>query len=201
MILCATFVVLGCTSSGSLGCGSDGTSTPTVDSDLTGVYTVDVYQQSEEDACDTLADVDPAPARIVFYGAESDSAQGGVALAGQFCGSVEDCRLRAAQRPIATNYAFLRGNDTDGWQGWGIASRDGVGDECLYQVQEHTLAATGEQGIRVDTREVVTQFQATAPSNGSGTGTCTDRDAINSITPESPCKQAYLLEATFEERL
>lgn len=197
-----TVVVLGCTGSSSLGCGSSGGSdTPDVSSDLPGIYTVDSYQQSEEDACDTIAEVDPAPARIVLYGAESESVPGGVALAGQFCGSVEDCRFRVAQSPFATNYAFLRGDDTDGWQGWGIASRNGVGDECLYEVQEHTLTAAGEQAIRIDTREVVTQFQATDPGDGSGTGTCTDRAAIDAITPDSPCKQVFLLEASFEEQL
>lgn len=203
MIALITCVVLGCTGGSSLGCGSsgDGSDTPSLDSDLPGIYSVDVYRQSEEDACDTVADVSPAPARIALYAAESESAPGGVALAGQFCGSVEDCRLRVAQRPVAANYAFLRGNDADGWEGWGIASRDGVGDQCLYQVQVHTIAVTGEDAVRIDTREVVSRFDATEPEGGSGTGMCRDRDAINAVTPDSPCKQVFLLEASFEDRL
>ena len=202
MIFFATCLAVGCTSSGNLGCGSSGgeESTPSVNSNLVGIYTLDTYRQSEA-VCDLFADVDPAPSRLVLYGAESESAEGGVALGGQFCGSALDCRRKVKDLPFTTNYAFLRGNDTDGWEGWGIASQGMAGDECLVQVQSHTLSTTGEQTIRVDTREVETRYDSSEPAEGTDTVTCTIRGAIDAITPDSPCKKVFLLEATFEEGL
>lgn len=201
MMFVTTCLAVGCTSSGSLGCGSsdEEPGAPKIDSNLVGIYTLDNYQQSEA-SCDALADA-PVASRVVLYGVESESAPGGVALGGQFCGSALDCRRKVRELPFTTNYAFLQGNDANGWEGWGIASRDMVGDDCLVQVQTHALSSTGNKTIRIDTREVETRYDASEPAEGTDTVTCTIRGAIDAVTPDSPCKKVFLLEATFEEGL
>ncbi len=204
ILFIATCLAVGCTSGGSLGCGSgsgNGASEPMVDSDLLGVYRLDQYQQSEQGGCDTLVDVDPAPSRLAVYSVPSDEAPGGAALAGQFCGSVLDCRRRVKDLPTIVNYSFLQGSDAAGWQGWGIPNEGSlVGDQCLIEVQGHTLTSPSSQKIRIDTRQVETSFMATIPE-GTTEATCTIRNAIESVDEDDPCTALFNLEATFEAGL
>lgn len=202
-VFLTTCLALGCTSSGTLGrgCGSgDGARTPTVDSDLLGIYEIDQYQQSPG-GCDQLMDVDPAPSRLVIHSAPTDENSGGAALVGQFCGSVLDCRKRVNDFPGFINYSFLQGSDAAGWKGWGIASEDMAGDQCLVGVQTHTLTSSGAQAIRIDTRQVQTEYKPPDPPAGSNEVTCSIREAIESIDADSPCTALFLLEATFETDL
>lgn len=202
-IFFTTSLVLGCTGGGSLGCGSsDGTSEPTVNSNLLGIYQLDRYQQSEQGGCDPLMDVDPAPSRVVIYSVPSDENPSGAVVAGQFCGSALDCRRRVKDFPTLVDFSFLQGSDAAGWVGWGIASPpDVVGDQCVAEVQTHTLTSLSNQAIRIDTRQVETEHDASEPEPGTTTVTCTIRGAIDAIEAESPCTKLFLLEATFETDL
>ena len=202
ILFIATCLAVGCTSGGSLGCGSgSGASEPTVDSDLLGIYRLDQYQQSEQGGCDTLVDVDPAPSRLAVYSVPSDEAPSGAALVGQFCGSVLDCRRRVKDLPTIVNYSFLQGSDAAGWQGWGIPNEGSlVGEECVIEVQGHTLTSPSSQKIRIDTRQVETSFMATIPE-GTTEAICTIRNAIESVDDDDPCTALFELEATFEAGL
>lgn len=201
VLFIAACLAVGCTSGGTLGCGSsDGASAPTVDSDQLGIYRLDRYQQSQ-DGCDQLMDADAAPSRLVVYSVPSDESSSGAALAGKFCGSVLDCRRRVKDLPEVVNYSFLQGSDAAGWQGWGIASQGMATDKCLVEVQTHTLTSTGNRTIRIDTRQVESEFDSSKPAPGTNDVTCSIRTAIESIDDESPCTALFLLEATFEEGL
>jgi hypothetical protein len=197
-IFFTTCLALGCTSSGTLGCGSSDEGGSTVDSELLGIYQIDQYQSSQG-GCDKLMDLDGSP-RLVLYAAPSSESPGGAVIAGQFCDSVDDCRTRVKDFPTTANYAFFGGSDAAGWQGWGFASKGSLGDQCLYEVQSHSLTSSSDPKITIDTRQVETVFPPTVPE-GSTEATCSDRDAIDSINDESPCKALFLLEATFETRL
>ena len=204
ILFIATCLAVGCTSGGSLGCGSDseGASEPTVDSDLLGIYRLDQYQQSEQGSCDPLTDVDPAPSRLVVYSVQSDEAPSGAVVGGQFCGSELDCRRKAKDFPTLVNFSFLQGSDASGWVGWGIASPlEVVGDQCVAEVQTHTLTSPSNQAIRIDTRQVETEHDASDPEPGTTAVTCSVRGAIDAIEAESPCTKLFLLEATFETDL
>lgn len=200
MIFLATCLAVGCTGGGSLGCGSsDDAGGATVDSELPGIYTLDQYQQSEG-SCDMLMDVDPAPSRLLVYGIPSTNNPDKGVLIGRFCGSVADCQQKANEdRPSVVPYSFLQGSDAAGWQGWGIASEGAAGDQCLAEVQAHTMTSTREGAIRIDTRQVEVDYPPSDP--GSVTATCTVRGAIDAIDDESPCTKVFLLEATFEAAL
>lgn len=192
---------VGCTSSGTLGCGSgDGASAPTVDTQLLGIYQLDQYQQSEG-GCDQLVDVEPAPSRLAIYTVPSNDNPDKAVLVGQFCGSVLDCRRRVKDFPFVVNYSFFEGSDAAGWQGWGIASEGMANDQCLVEVQTHTLTSSSSQAIRIDTTQVETEYMPSDPAPGTNEVTCSIRAAIESIDEESPCTKLFLLEATFEEGL
>jgi len=199
LIFFAGCLALGCSSSGTLGCGSgDGASAPTVDTQLLGIYQLDQYQQSEG-GCDQLVDVDPAPSRLAMYTVPSNENPDKAVLVGQLCGSVLDCRRRVKDLPTIINYSFLEGSDATGWTGWGFPSEgDMDGDQCRVEVQTHTLTSPSSQAIRIDTRQVETVFMGMVEGNDA---TCARRDAIASINDESPCTALFLLEATFETSL
>jgi len=199
-IFLTTCLTLGCTSSGTLGCGSDGAAAPTLDTQLLGIYTLDKYQHSP-DGCDQLMDVDPAPSRLVIYTVPSSENPDRAILVGQFCVSEPDCRSKANGPSTPVSYSFLQGSDSAGWQGWGIASRGSAGDQCLVEVQTHTLTSPGAQAIRIDTTQVETEFKPSDPAPGSNEVTCSIKDAIDSVDADSPCKALFLLEATFEKGL
>jgi len=203
IIYITTCLAVGCTGSGSLGCGSsEGASGPTVDSDLLGIYEVAQYKRSEEGQCDQLSDVDPAPSRVVIYSAPSAENPDKAVMIGQFCDSVSDCRGRPENPPPFTNYLFLQGSDPAGWQGWGIAKApEVVGDQCRIEIQTHTLTSPSNQAIRIDTKQVLTEHDASEPAEGSNEVTCSVDDAIADIDENSPCTLVYLLEATFETSL
>ena len=197
-IFLMTSLALGCTSSGTLGCSGSGGEAPTVDSELLGIYRVDRYQGSEA-GCDQLTDLDGAP-RLALYSLPSASDPNATLLVGQFCGSVEDCGQRVKNRPTAANYSFFEGSDGPGWLGWGLASEGMVGDQCKVDIQTHTLTSPSDQAIRIDTKQVETEFAPMVPE-GSTEATCKFRDAIASIDDNDPCKALFLLEATWEAPL
>jgi hypothetical protein len=200
VLLIAAWLAVGCTSSGTLGCGSgDGASASTVDTQLLGIYQLDQYQQSQG-GCDQLIDVDPAPSRLAIYTVPSNDNPDKGVLVGRFCGSVLDCRSRVKEDPPSIiNYSFLEGSDATGWTGWGFPGEGGmVGDQCRVEVQTHTLTSSSPQAIRIDTRQVETVFMGMVEGNEA---TCTFRDAIASVSDESPCTALFLLEATFETSL
>jgi hypothetical protein len=206
IIFIATCLAVGCTSSGTLGCGSsdgDVASEPTVDSELLGIYRLDQYQQSEQGGCNALTDVDSASSHLVLYSVPSDENPSGAALAGQFCGSDLDCRSRVKDFPtLGVDFAFLQGSDAEGWVGWALPSPlEVVGDQCVAEVQTHTLTSPTNQAIRIDTRQVETEYMPSDPAPGTNEVTCSIRDAIDSIDDASPCTKLFLLEATFEEGL
>ena len=199
IVFIATCLAVGCSSSGTLGCGSgDGASAPTVDTQLLGIYQLDQYQQSEG-GCDQLVDVDPAPSRLAVYTVPSNENPDKAVLVGQLCGSVLDCRRRVQDLPTIINYSFLEGSDATGWTGWGFPSEGGMaGDQCRVEVQTHTLTSPSSRAIRIDTRQVETVFMGMVEGNDA---TCTRRAAIASVNDESPCTALFLLEATFETSL
>jgi hypothetical protein len=197
-IYIGAFLMLGCSSSGVMGCGSSGQGAPTVDSQLLGIYLIDKYQGSG-DGCGQLMDLDGAP-RLALYSTPSAENPDEARLVGQFCGSVDNCRDRIRDFPAVINYAFFEGTDAAGWQGWGIASQGSLGDQCLVDVQSHSLTSPSAQTISIDTRTVETVFAPAVPE-GSNEGTCSIRDAIASVSDDSPCKGLFLLEATFETSL
>ena len=172
-----------------------------MDSELLGIYQLDQYQRSEDGGCDPLIDVDPAPSRLVVYAVPSNENPDVGVLVGKFCGTVLDCRTRVKDLSTVANYAFFQGSDAAGWQGRGIASQGSLGDQCLVEVQTHTLASTGNQAIRIDTRQVETEFMPSEPEPGSNEVTCSIRDAIESVDDDSPCTALFLVEAAFETGL
>ena len=204
ILFIANCLAVGCTGSGTLGCGSEsGTAGPTVDTELLGIYLVDQYQKSEEGGCDQMADVDPAPSRLVVYSVPLNDKPNEAALVADFCGSVLGCRQTAQSASEPHNYSFLDGSDEASWVGWGLPSPPVlIGDkECEGEVQAHTLTSTGNQAIRIGTEQVETKYDASKPEPGSDVVTCSVRDAINDIDENSPCTAVYLLEAIFEEKL
>jgi len=195
-VFLAACLALACLTSAASGCGSsDGGGTPEVDSDLLGIYEINAYQTSPE--CGELTDAQGAP-RLVLYSATRNDDPDQPLMAGQFCGSVEDCRARAEAALPAVNYSFFDGNDAEGWLGYGIASQGFVGEQCRVDVQVHTLTSTSDQSIEIDTKQVETIYQATLDGNEA---TCSIQDAIASITDDLPCTGLFLVEATFETSL
>ncbi len=194
-----TCLALACLWGTASGCGgSESAGTPQIDSDLLGIYGVDLFQSSPE--CGELMDVESAP-RLVLYSATLNDDPDQPVLAGQFCGSVEDCRARAAALPGSVNYSFFEGNDAQGWIGYGIASQGFLGAQCRVEVQVHTLTSTSDQAIEIDTRQVETIYDPTDPPEVGEDATCGILAAIAAITEDSPCTGLFLLEATFETGL
>ena len=189
-------LALACLMGAASGCGSsDGGAPPEVDSDLLGIYLVDLFQTSPE--CGELTDAQGTPRLVLYSTTRNDDPEQAV-MAGQFCGSVEDCLARVETIPGAVNYSFFEGNDADGWVGYGIARTGFSGDQCAVEVQVHTLSSTSDQSIEIDTREVETVYPPAAPGRDA---TCTIEDALGSITDESPCTSLFRLEATFDRDL
>jgi len=182
--------------SAAVGCGSsseDGP--PQVDSGLLGIYTVDLFQTSDD--CEELMDEDGAP-RLVLYSTPRNDDPDEAVMVGQLCGTLEDCRLRADGAPAVVNYSFFEGSDEQGWIGYGIARTGFSGDQCAADVQVHVLASTSGQSIEIDTREVETVYP---PENPGRDATCTIEDALAAVMEDSPCTGLFRLEATFETEL
>ena len=176
------------------GCG-DGDGSPQVDSDLLGIYQVDLFQTSED--CEELMDAQGAPRLVLYSTTRNDDPEQAI-IVGQLCGTLEDCRLRADGAPAVVNYSFFEGSDAEGWVGYGIARTGFSGDQCAADVQVHTLSSTSEQSIEIDTREVETVYP---PANSGTDATCTIEDALAAIADDSPCIGSFHLEATFEMAL
>ena len=196
-IYMAAFLVLGCSGSAG-GCGSSAGG-PTVDSELLGVYQVDRYQGSE-DGCDQVSDIDGAPAYLVLYSFLPIDNPDEPLLGGAFCGSVGDCREIAKTAPQpAIGYTFSEGSDATGWLGWGIASTGVVNDQCQADVQAHTLTSTSADVIGIETQTFEPEFP---PIETEGTEiTCRNADALASLSPDLPCQEIIVLEATHEAGL
>jgi len=200
-IFFATCLGLGCTSSGTLGCGSSSSEeAPTVDSNLPAVYQITSYQ-GDEDGCDEVADVPMAPPYLVLYAFHPNSAPNEARLGGTFCSSVEECRGIAefAGEP-STGYSFITGDDETGWTGYAILSNESVADtnQCQAEVQVHNLSVSSADEIGIETRTLETVYDAMVVD---GTGTCSNADAIGSLNDDLPCQALLLLEATREAEL
>jgi hypothetical protein len=206
-VFLATCFALGCTSGGSVGCGSsDGG--PTVDSQLPGVYQIDRYQatptdeasQDDPDICDQLSDSDPQPTYFVLYSFRPNDNLEEARLGGVFCAGVDQCRAlaREAEEPLV-GYSFSAGDDASGWLGWGIQGSGQEGDQCRVDVQAHTLTSGSAKTIDIQTRTMRTVFP---PSETDGNEvTCQIAAAIAQLDDNPPCIGAFSLEATFEASL
>ena len=205
-IYIGAFLMLGCSSSGVLGCGSSAEG-PTVDSELLGVYQVDRYQvtpadsQDNPDVCNQLSDSDLQPAYFVLYAFRPVDDPEESLLGGVFCNDVDRCREVAREAPEPTlGYSFLSGNDQSGWLGWGIQDQAVSTDQCRVDVQAHTLTSTAET-IDIQTRTLRTEFEPRPEDIDGNNITCRIADAIAFLDDNLPCVGAFSLEATFEASL
>ncbi|MDH3622605.1 MAG: hypothetical protein OEQ49_01935 [Myxococcales bacterium] len=192
-------LVLGCSSGGTLGCGSSEEAGPEVDSELTGIYQINTYQ-SDLEGCDQAADADPPGQRLVLYGFSPDDDPQAVFLGGVFCNELEDCRdvAKRAPEPIV-GYAFRSGDDASGWVGFAVSGTGLANDQCQADVQEHALTATSGGTIAVETQTFETVFP---PIEMDGTNiTCRNGDALAALTDDLPCTATFLVEATLEASL
>ena len=196
-VLLPACLTLACVTGAASGCGGGdgGGGTPQVDSNLLGIYEVDLFQSSED--CEALMDAQGAP-RIVLYSTTRNDDPDEAVMVGQLCGTLDDCQLKAEGAPAVVNYSFFEGNDTEGWVGYGIARTGFSGDQCAADVQVHTLMSTSDQSIEIDTREVESVYP---PANTGRDATCTIEDALAAIAEDSPCIGSFHLEATFETPL
>jgi len=207
ILFIAACLAVGCTSGGSLGCGSDDDGGAKVDSELLGVYAVDSYRSSPldpetgdpiPDSCDQLSDTARLGDFLVLYSFLPDSNADEAQLAGVFCADVESCRQLAKQAPPpALGYSFITGNDENGWLGWGISRTGASGDQCQADVQAHTLTSSG-QTININTDTVETVFPPTIDGDQA---TCRNGDALGAITPDLPCKARLAVDATRDSGL
>lgn len=194
-----TCLALICVTGTASGCGgSEGAVVSQVDSDLLGIYLVDRFQSSLE--CGELMNAEGLP-RLVLYSATLNDDPDQPVMAGQFCGSSEQCRARADAGVGSVNYSFFEGNDAQGWLGYGIASQGFFGAQCRVEVQVHTLTSTSDQAIKIDTKQVETIYDPAEPVAVGEDATCGIPAAIAAITEDSPCTGLFLLEATFETGL
>ncbi len=186
-------------------CGdSGGNSTPQVDSDLPGIYSITLFQASDpdstaEDVCEQIEDVENAANYLVLYSFVADEDPDTARLGGLFCNSIADCETSAANAPEPVfGYVFIEGSDADGWSGFGISDVGSFGDQCLAEVNRHTLTATG-QTLVIETTVVDNTF----PPDLDGTlATCRNGDALIGIDdPDLVCKERFVVEATFEQGL
>lgn len=199
-------LTLGCTSGGVVGCGDS--NTPTVDSNLLGVYMIDSLTATPTDEvtgdpiegeCDELVDLDIGFGDyLVLYAFAPNDNPTSSQMGGVFCNNLQDCRGEAAARPEPTiGYSFDQGNDDVGWFGFGNARQGPFTDQCLVDLQAHRLTASGDQiTITSDTSEVV--FMPTTDGN---TATCAVADAVRAYRDDLPCKSRILLEATRQAEL
>jgi hypothetical protein len=198
-IFFGTCLVLGCFGGGTLGCGSSD-SVPTVDSELLGVYQIDVYQFSP-DSCDGLTDVDPRPGFLVLYSFLPNDDPEEARLGATFCSGLSDCRAvaEAAPEPVI-GYSFTVGDDHSGWTGLGNANSGLLNDQCKVDVQVHTLTSTAAS-IDIQTKTLETVYSPRPEDVDGSDITCRVADAIASLNDDLPCVGAYSLAATFEASL
>lgn len=196
----ATCLAFGCTSSGTLGCGSSGgAEETTVDSELFGIYQISRYQRSEQ-GCDQPMDTDPPGDYIALYSFATSDNPDNPLLLGRFCSSVDDCRNDIRNFPglVGPGYSFTQGDDDAGWFGWAISSRGNLNDQCQHDVQAHTMISTDAGEIDIETRT----FQPVFPPELDGTtATCSDADAIAALDDELPCIELFRVEAKREAGL
>ena len=196
-IYVAAFLMLGCSGSAG-GCGGSA-SGPTVDSELLGVYQIDRYQGSQE-GCDQVSDLDGLPGYVVLYSFLATDNPDEPLLAGTFCSSVDDCREVAKAAPEPTiGYLFREGSDETGWLGWGIAGAGAMNDQCRAEVQVHDLTSTRANVIGIETKTFETVFPPTTMEGNDVT--CSNAEALASLSPDLPCQAIIVLEATREAGL
>jgi hypothetical protein len=207
-ILIATLLTIGCTGSGMAGCGSESSSTnspPTIDSDLLGIYAIDSFQSSPldemtgepvPDSCDQLSDSPTAGDFVVLYAFRPNDDPENPRLGGVFCGSVEVCQdvIERAPEP-AIGYSFINGSDESGWTGYGISATGSTGAMCQVDVQEHTLTAAGA-AVTINTDVVEVEYEPEMAPDAGDEATCSVRRALESVTPDLPCKSRLRLIAT-----
>lgn len=196
----AISLALGCTSGSSLGCGSSDGEAPGVDTQLLGVYQIDRYEGTGVDGgCDPaqLTDAEGS-SHFVLYSFLPNDNPDEARLGGIFCTGVTDCRQRASTGPEPrVGYSFLEGSDETQWRGFGLGKQGSMNDQCLVQVQAHTLTSSGDT-INIETRTLETTYPPTFDGNAA---TCTVRDAVASLSEDSPCKALLVLDATREASL
>jgi hypothetical protein len=164
----------------------------TLDSDLVGVYDIDSYQSSSLDTCDELTEVSPSPDMLVLYPVVPNDPMDQTWIGGVFCQSLEGCRDAARGMSGFLNYSFNQGNDQDGWLGFGISGQSTLADQCVVELQAHTLTSSGNSiSIGTDVVEVVFP-----PEVDGVQATCSLADAIASFEPGLPCKHRFQLGAT-----
>ena len=196
-------LTIGCTGSGMAGCGGDSSgSVPTVESDLIGIYALDSFQASPldpntnlpvPDSCDQLSDAPAAGNFLVIYSFVPNDTPETARLGAVFCSSVEECQDVASRAPDPIiGYSFIQGDDASGWTGYGISRTSNSGEMCVADVQIHSLSSEA-QSITINTDTVETEFQAEIVGDEA---TCSNRAALNSLTPDLPCKSRLLLEGT-----
>jgi hypothetical protein len=199
-IFLATCLAFGCTSSGTLGCGSSGGGEEaTVDSELLGIYEISGYQRSQE-GCDQPMDTDPPADYLALYSFATSNDPDNPLLLGRFCNNVDDCRndIRNFPAVVGPGYSFTQGNDETGWLGWAVSRRGNLNDQCQHDVQTHTLTSASAGEIDIETRT----FQPIFPPTYDGdTATCRDADAIAALNDELPCVELFRLEAMRETGL
>ena len=182
-----------------VGCGDSEDSGPVVDSELPGVYRIDVYEGSQ-DGCEQPTDISGAPGYLVLYSFRPNDALDEARLGGTFCSSVEDCRAvaQAALEPTI-GYSFWEGTDDTEWRGWAIASAGAANDQCRADVQAHVLTSLDTQSIDIETKTFETVFPPTMAEGNEAT--CRNADALAALEPDLPCKAILLLEGTREAGL
>lgn len=219
-LFAATLLAVGCSQGGGQGCsgsGESGESTapsgesvervetatkepPTIDSKLPGVYKITRFQSSQN-GCDELADPPERLDYVVVYPFHPRSKPDETRLGGAFCGDPANCQGlgRGAPEP-AVGYSFVEGDDASGWQGWAIVgARGGDDDRCHADVQSHLLSATAGNAIQIETKTVETVFDPATAEGGDVI--CRNRDAIDAVKENLPCKALLVLEATREAEL
>jgi len=189
------------------GCGDNGSSGPTLDSDLPGIYAIDTYQASPidpqtgdpvPDSCDDLGDAPAFGDFLVLYPFEPNDRIGEVVLGGVFCNDLEECRDVAVRAPEpAIGYSFLDGSDDTEWLGFGNARQGPSADQCLIELQTHTLTST-DLSIEITTDTVAVVFPPELNPEDPNDATCSVAEALRTYQrdPDLPCLSRLFLEAT-----
>lgn len=193
-----------------LGCGDSGTSTPMVDSDLLGIYAINTYQSSPfdpetqdpiPDSCDALSDVEPLGDFLVLYSFTSNDRMDEAALAGVFCNDIEQCQDVATRAPEPlVGYSFTTGSDDTEWVGFGLGRQGSSTDQCLIELQNHVLTASGD-AIEITTNTVDVIFPPEIDPEDPNAATCSIAEALRVFgqNPDLPCESRFFLEATRAE--